>query len=818
MRRRPSGTAVSLLLACLLPPALAADPERGAQLYATPLRTGLLACIDCHGENPQAQNFGNIWSGRNAPALIERAIGLNTGGMGQYQGFYGAGEVADLAAYLGSLPRRLAFEDTTPGQRSATQRVTVSSSTKVGMGGLQLRTEGDYRIASTSCGDRLERFSSCVADVQFAPAQPGQRSGALLLVHDGSATPVRLPLTGRGLAPPPPRARLVPERVDFGAVPAQQDAALRLVHVHNDDTVPVRVLGWELPGEDFVHVGGSCLPQRLLPPGGRCSVALRFRPGGVGERQATLRVDLRGQPFAATLRGIGLASPATRLTAQPPVLDFGALPQPMTSAPLVVTLRNEGPVAAPLRPLRSTVPAFLIERDDCTAGRMLAPGQACTVQLALRADRETAYSGSLEFGLSGEPAQRLPLRGRVGAGPPPATSPALAATGPGALWTDASLLDFGETVPGHAAPVQTLTLRNRGTDTLAWDGIEAVGSAASAFTLRGSCSVAQPLPAGAACRLEIQPQLQRTGAHEASLVLWPVGAEAPAIVTLRARGVSAPAQPAPAVPTPPPGALHWTVVAAGDRVPEADVGDRVAAGGWQLHHRADVASGPLRWSIGGTQAADFEVDPASSCRAGQPLPARSSCTLMFRFQPSAAGLREARFGLVAGDERAAPLVLQGRGAAPAVAQVAWQAPDLVFAVPADGASPEPLPVWLHNAGAQMLSLSLPTAAPAGLTLAPASGPGACELPALALEPGGRCWLQLGWNRDPGLAAGAVVVVGGDAQALLAVAATEDPAGRSNLGQGGGAPALTGSSLAAWLGLALASLVLHRRERRARTMR
>jgi len=35
---------------------------------------------DCHAENPIVDNFGNIWSGRNAVALIRRAVQSNTDG------------------------------------------------------------------------------------------------------------------------------------------------------------------------------------------------------------------------------------------------------------------------------------------------------------------------------------------------------------------------------------------------------------------------------------------------------------------------------------------------------------------------------------------------------------------------------------------------------------------------------------------------------------------------------------------------------------------------------------------------------------------
>jgi hypothetical protein len=76
------------------------DPLRGRQLYNTAPQSGLLACVDCHGEQPQQQNFGNIWAGRHATFLIARAISINTGGMGYFRNFYDQQALADIAAWL----------------------------------------------------------------------------------------------------------------------------------------------------------------------------------------------------------------------------------------------------------------------------------------------------------------------------------------------------------------------------------------------------------------------------------------------------------------------------------------------------------------------------------------------------------------------------------------------------------------------------------------------------------------------------------------------------------------------------------------------
>jgi len=180
-------------------PPVVADPVRGAKLFANTPRAGLLICADCHSENPALNNFGNIWSGRNAVALIQRAVSSNTGGMGYFANLYSAADLADIAAFLGNTPSALQFGAIPLGATSAAQVVTVKTSTKVGMDRLSIEVLGDFKIASTSCTSSVPRFSSCTIELAFTPTARGTRNGAVLLAHDGTPAPVRIALTGQGL-------------------------------------------------------------------------------------------------------------------------------------------------------------------------------------------------------------------------------------------------------------------------------------------------------------------------------------------------------------------------------------------------------------------------------------------------------------------------------------------------------------------------------------------------------------------------------------------------------------------------------------------
>jgi cytochrome c553 len=178
---------------------LPVDPWRGSQLFATPPKPGMLACADCHGENPTANNFGNIYSGRNAVALIQRAVSSNTGGMGVFNGWYNASDLADIAAFLGVAPNKLLFAPRPVGTVSATQTVTISSSAKTGLNAISISAQGDFVLAANSCATTLARFSACRIEVAFKPTQSASRSGQILIMHDGLPAPVKVLLQGTGI-------------------------------------------------------------------------------------------------------------------------------------------------------------------------------------------------------------------------------------------------------------------------------------------------------------------------------------------------------------------------------------------------------------------------------------------------------------------------------------------------------------------------------------------------------------------------------------------------------------------------------------------
>jgi hypothetical protein len=629
----------------------AADPVRGGALYANPPQPGLLACIDCHGDNPSVNNFGRIWTGRNAVALIQRAVANNTGGMGYFQSLYGPADFADIAAWLGNWPPSLSFPLTRPGLRSPPQTVTVASSTSLGLADLRFAIEGDFAISGGDCGAALERFSSCTVDVEFRPGAPGLRRGALLVSHDGTPSPIRLPLAGEGAEQPQAVARVTPKAIDFGGAVAALPGAIANVTLANDSGVPLTVSRVAVEGGAFRLVGSSCVVHRPLAAGTACVLGLRFEPTAPGRHTGRLVIAHDGVDGQSTvsLGGRAAAGPASRVVAdRRAAWDLGAVAIGSVGPVQVATLRNVGNQAWSAPAATSPGSAFTIEHDGCSAA-FVAPGTTCQVAFAFRPAQGGPASAELRIGDEGPlPTPVVRLAGRS------PTGGALSAV----PWT---------TFDGRVGRSTTQTVRvvNGGLTGLVLSALAIEGDGAASFTLAagGSCRAGAALPPASGCDASVRYRPAAAGAQTARLR---VVAEGGAAATVALAGQAREGDQA----------ALWIDASALDFGEQA-VGARSQLQTVAVHNRGGAALELEGLRVAGDAAHDFEI--GGDCRAGVRLPAGSQCTVELRFAPRDAGSRLATLQLpVAGMGAPALVSLAGRASSPASAQLVFDRPWLRF--------------------------------------------------------------------------------------------------------------------------------------------
>lgn len=461
----------------------ATDPRRGQHLFMTPPAAGELACADCHSDNPVANNFGNIWSGRNAVSMIERAVAMNTGGMGVFSRYYSAADLADIASYLGNSPVRLAFAETAVGQRSLPQQVVVSASTKRGVERLSVQLEGDFQQVSAPCPPQLPRFGKCVVELVFAPTEGGPRSGRLLIDHDGLPTPAAVPLSGMGRARPPAVVTLKPTALDFGTAAPGTDSPAQRLRLSNHSPQPLTLGVIDLKSPFFAIDGGDCHAGRVLRTGGFCVLSLRFLPDAAGEQEGLLRLHHDGvggfSEFA--LRGRAGAQAGALLQLSQRVLRFAA-----TGERAVLRLHNGGPRPVRLGGVEFSNSGFTLQPGGCAAAMVLPVGAGCDLAV-VRVDGPAAGELRVAHDGQGEP-ERVVLVSRPVPNTPGDTAIPL-------------VIDEGALVLA-AGQRQVLRLANRGAEPLPLAAPQVIGHP-PARVVGGTCGVGETLAPSSSCTLEL---------------------------------------------------------------------------------------------------------------------------------------------------------------------------------------------------------------------------------------------------------------------------------------------------------------------------
>lgn len=772
-----------------------ADPARGERLFMTAPRAGDLACADCHSDNPVQSNFGGIWAGRNASAVIQRAIQNNAGGMGVFLNLYRSAELADIAAYLGNSPYRLDFAPTTAGATSAVRSIAIASSLKQAIDGLSLLVEGPFVLVGSSCATRVPAFDECRVDLAFRPQAEGESSGALVLNHAGTPTPVRLPLAGSAPRIPRAVATLGPARVVFGsAVVGTASGTLRHATLANHSANVLTIGAITASPDDFVIAGGSCVTGHALRSGERCLIALRFAPRSGGQRSGMLTVAHDGVGGSSTLalEGAAAAGVDEQLLAEAPAVDFGAVLPGQRSAERSIVWTQAG--SSPLGSVAASTSDARFEVVHHSCSGPVAPLQRCETKLVFAPTRAVATSGELRLG-----TLRVPLAGRGQAA--------------GSLAAEPRSLAFDEAA--GAAQMRTLRAVNDGRATVV------LGAPALSGPEAGDFAIADASPAATACRggLRLEPseacQLAlrfapaAAGSRTARLQLPHDGAGRLLTIDLN-------------------GAASATARSRlGVEANAVDLGAlRPGESRTQILRLENTGRVPLRWAtlaIAGEAAAEFSIGiSADACSPIREVPAGASCRLTLNFSSTSTGLRSATLVLWPADQAEALLVsLEARVAA---AAGSWNGRRTAAAEPALQAEPAVLTfeALVGQAGAPAQTLRLANQGQHALTVTAlaSSSPafvveaGDCLDVPRALLPGDACTLQLRWS-GAAISEGQLRIdatgTAGTVSVTVPLAVSEDPAQRSNVGgsAGGG---FAGASQPWWL-LALALAWLAHRQRR-----
>ena len=198
-------------------------------------------------------------------------------------------------------PSKLIFSTQLIHTVSATQPATLTNTGSQSVSISGVGTTGPFP-ESNGCPSTLTGGSNCQISVQFKPVARGLAHGTLSGTDDAKGSPQKVELSGEGTV-----VRLSPLGINFGNQKVGTRSAAAPVEVINEDRNPVSISGIGFAGADAGDFAETNNCGSTLPPHGRCTVKVTFKPTKQGHRSAILQVydDGGGSPQTIPLAGTG---------------------------------------------------------------------------------------------------------------------------------------------------------------------------------------------------------------------------------------------------------------------------------------------------------------------------------------------------------------------------------------------------------------------------------------------------------------------------------------------------------------------------------
>jgi hypothetical protein len=222
------------------------------------------------------------------------AVADNAVGNPQIVSLTGTGSLAQLAA----APTSLSYPNTSVGQSSNSQSVTLTNIGNAFLSITNVQVTGDFS-QTNNCALPLATNTSCSVNIVFKPTAGGARIGLLTITDTLQSGSQTVSLAGVGTQA---SLALTPETLSFSNVPLQQPSAAQQVTVSNTGNAPLTITAFQVT-EDYQQTN-NC--PSTVAAGSSCSVNVVFTPSATGARPGSLTVvNSAGVTESVTLAGTG---------------------------------------------------------------------------------------------------------------------------------------------------------------------------------------------------------------------------------------------------------------------------------------------------------------------------------------------------------------------------------------------------------------------------------------------------------------------------------------------------------------------------------
>lgn len=435
-------------------------------------------------------------------------------------------------------------------------------------------------------------------------------------------------------------ATAAPTSLSFGNQLLGTTSASQTVTVSNCGTYPVTIGGVSVIGTnapDFSITNGC----GVLSPSESCNISVRFTPGAMGNRSATLQMDDgTSTPPSVALAGTGVAPLAA---VSPTSLAYGNQ-LINTSSTRNVTLTNSGSSTLTITGISvsGANASDFVSNNNCPAS--LAPAGSCTVSVTFTPP------------VMGSRAATLQITSNANNG---TQSVGLSGTGVAAVASvSPSSLSFSSQRVNSTSPPQTVTVTNTGTSGLTISSVTLAGANPTDFSTTNGCG--SPVAPSQSCTISVAFTPLAMGARAATLQIVSNATNGLQSVALGGTGIAPLANVSPASLS--FGNQRTNTISTGQAVTVTNAGTAALS----------VSS----VTFGGTNPGDFAVN--NGCAAA--VAPTQSCTLTVTFTPAATGSRSATLQVASDANNGTQVVtLSGTGTAPTatVAPTAWNFGDQI---------------------------------------------------------------------------------------------------------------------------------------------
>jgi hypothetical protein len=252
-----------------------------------------------------------------------------------------------------------------------------------------------FQIVNDGCSASfVGAAENCSLEVVFTPGARGDYAATLVLHTLGEVlgeAPVEVPLAASAATGTPSPS---PSQLNFSPIPYNppesfegENRESESLNIQNSSDFGTQLRSVSITGADaadFAVEWGNC-ENNLMGPNNSCGMGIRFRPSAPGVRTASLVVqsDSAAGPIVVPLSGEGLHGPQMTLDTTQALLGSVALGH---SAQHTFTVTNTGDYLLYIQRsfLVTGTPLMFPVRADSCSGRILPPGESCTVTVGFQ--------------------------------------------------------------------------------------------------------------------------------------------------------------------------------------------------------------------------------------------------------------------------------------------------------------------------------------------------------------------------------------------------------------------------------------------------